>query len=131
FAPTLADKAILPTAWGGRYFFNRIGQKRPSAKKSTQPHCSNRFSRQKLYTESLNNFESWNFEDYKTIFAAILTKKLGMHLHCQAFKNRMQKQSQVIHWIGWVQELPTAITMLLFAKSTCRYAQARQVKASC
>ncbi len=27
FAPTLADKAILPTAWGGRYFFNRIGQK--------------------------------------------------------------------------------------------------------
>ena len=28
FAPTLADRAILPTAWGGRYFFNRIGQKR-------------------------------------------------------------------------------------------------------
>jgi len=27
FAPTFADKAILPTAWGGRYFFNRIGQK--------------------------------------------------------------------------------------------------------
>ena len=27
FAPTLADRAILPTAWGGRYFFNRIGQK--------------------------------------------------------------------------------------------------------
>ncbi|RRV60012.1 hypothetical protein EGJ07_17635 [Stutzerimonas stutzeri] len=27
FAPTLADKAILPTAWGGRYFFNRIGRK--------------------------------------------------------------------------------------------------------
>nr|WP_172691887.1 MULTISPECIES: hypothetical protein [Enterobacteriaceae]AVX34792.1 hypothetical protein [Klebsiella pneumoniae]QEQ69285.1 hypothetical protein [Enterobacter cloacae] len=26
FAPTLADKAILPTAWGGRYFFNRIGR---------------------------------------------------------------------------------------------------------
>ncbi|MBN0168470.1 hypothetical protein JTM09_32520 [Pseudomonas aeruginosa] len=25
FAPTLADKAILPRAWGGRYFFNRIG----------------------------------------------------------------------------------------------------------
>ncbi|MGU2241051.1 hypothetical protein ACSESK_31475, partial [Pseudomonas aeruginosa] len=23
-APRLADKAILPTAWGGRYFFNRI-----------------------------------------------------------------------------------------------------------
>ncbi|PNF98341.1 hypothetical protein CXK98_22210 [Stutzerimonas kunmingensis] len=30
FAPTLADKAILPRAWGGRYFFNRIGQKRTS-----------------------------------------------------------------------------------------------------
>ncbi|OZO21856.1 hypothetical protein CGU43_21555 [Pseudomonas aeruginosa] len=29
FAPALADRAILPTAWGGRYFFNRIGQKRP------------------------------------------------------------------------------------------------------
>jgi len=29
FAPTLADKAILPRAWGGRYFFNRIGQKLP------------------------------------------------------------------------------------------------------
>jgi hypothetical protein len=28
FAPTLADRAILPTAWEGRYFFNRIGQKR-------------------------------------------------------------------------------------------------------
>jgi len=27
FAPTLADRAILPTAWRGRYFFNRIGQK--------------------------------------------------------------------------------------------------------
>jgi len=27
FASTPADKAILPTAWGGRYFFNRIGQK--------------------------------------------------------------------------------------------------------
>ncbi|OPD95707.1 hypothetical protein AO985_31910 [Pseudomonas aeruginosa] len=24
FAPTLADRAILPTAWRGRYFFNRI-----------------------------------------------------------------------------------------------------------
>ncbi|MDU0512204.1 hypothetical protein, partial [Pseudomonas aeruginosa] len=32
FAPALADRAILPTAWGGRYFFNRIGQKRPVAK---------------------------------------------------------------------------------------------------
>ena len=29
FAPTFADKAILPTAWGGRYFFNRIGRKLP------------------------------------------------------------------------------------------------------
>ncbi|OPE10542.1 hypothetical protein APA62_32630 [Pseudomonas aeruginosa] len=27
FAPALADRAILPTAWGGRYFFNRIGRK--------------------------------------------------------------------------------------------------------
>ncbi|RRU70218.1 hypothetical protein EGJ05_20335, partial [Stutzerimonas xanthomarina] len=27
FASTPADKAILPTAWGGRYFFNRIGRK--------------------------------------------------------------------------------------------------------
>ncbi|MGU2241056.1 hypothetical protein ACSESK_31500, partial [Pseudomonas aeruginosa] len=27
----LADKAILPTAWGGRYFFNRIGQKQSFA----------------------------------------------------------------------------------------------------
>ncbi|RUI09460.1 hypothetical protein IPC448_33345 [Pseudomonas aeruginosa] len=27
FASTPADKAILPTAWGGRYFFNRISQK--------------------------------------------------------------------------------------------------------
>ncbi|WP_079281418.1 hypothetical protein [Pseudomonas aeruginosa] len=27
FAPALADRAILPTAWGGRYFFNRIGHK--------------------------------------------------------------------------------------------------------
>ncbi|AZZ44279.1 hypothetical protein C1896_04775 [Pseudomonadaceae bacterium SI-3] len=26
FASTPADKAILPTAWGGRYFFNRIGR---------------------------------------------------------------------------------------------------------
>ncbi|KJU80958.1 hypothetical protein N619_01885 [Ectopseudomonas oleovorans] len=24
FAPTLADRAILPTGWEGRYFFNRI-----------------------------------------------------------------------------------------------------------
>ena len=29
FAPTLADKAILPTAWRGRYFFNRIGRQLP------------------------------------------------------------------------------------------------------
>jgi len=29
FAPTLADKAILPRAWGGRYFFNRIGRELP------------------------------------------------------------------------------------------------------
>ncbi|WP_303699344.1 hypothetical protein, partial [Pseudomonas aeruginosa] len=28
FAPTLADRAILPTAWRGRYFFNRIGHLR-------------------------------------------------------------------------------------------------------
>jgi hypothetical protein len=37
FAPTLADKAILPTAWGGRYFFNRIGTKqtlKPTASES-------------------------------------------------------------------------------------------------
>ncbi|KJS76508.1 MAG: hypothetical protein JL55_17970 [Pseudomonas sp. BICA1-14] len=32
FAPTLADRAILPTAWRGRYFFNRIGQKRAFTK---------------------------------------------------------------------------------------------------
>jgi len=31
FAPTLADKAILPRAWGGRYFFNRIGRFPPVA----------------------------------------------------------------------------------------------------
>ncbi|EGR9895771.1 hypothetical protein I6T49_004754, partial [Salmonella enterica subsp. enterica serovar Heidelberg] len=35
FAPTLADKAILPTAWGGRYFFNRIGRTQPFG--STEP----------------------------------------------------------------------------------------------
>jgi len=29
FAPTLADRAILPTALGGSYFFNRIGRKLP------------------------------------------------------------------------------------------------------
>ncbi|RPV13809.1 hypothetical protein IPC875_32085 [Pseudomonas aeruginosa] len=29
FAPALADRAILPTAWGGRYFFNRIGRIQP------------------------------------------------------------------------------------------------------
>ena len=33
FAPTLADKAILPRAWGGRYFFNRIGRKQPVVKR--------------------------------------------------------------------------------------------------
>ena len=27
FAPALADRAILPKAWGSSYFFNRIGQK--------------------------------------------------------------------------------------------------------
>ncbi|CAO3308158.1 hypothetical protein CXB65_21560 [Pseudomonas monteilii] len=32
FAPTLADKAILPTAWGGSYFFNRIDPKRSSGR---------------------------------------------------------------------------------------------------
>jgi len=32
FAPTLADRAILPTAWRGRYFFNRIGQKQTMAR---------------------------------------------------------------------------------------------------
>ena len=26
FAPALADRAILPTAWGSSYFFNRIGR---------------------------------------------------------------------------------------------------------
>ena len=35
FAPTLADEAILPTAWGGRYFFNRIGRTQPFG--STEP----------------------------------------------------------------------------------------------
>ncbi|TXI35598.1 MAG: hypothetical protein E6Q69_01165 [Aquipseudomonas alcaligenes] len=34
FAPTLADNAILPTAWGGRYFFNRIGSSLPLAQGS-------------------------------------------------------------------------------------------------
>ncbi len=24
--PALADRAILPTAWGSSYFFNRVGQ---------------------------------------------------------------------------------------------------------
>lgn len=27
FAPALTDRVILPSARGGRYFFNRIGQK--------------------------------------------------------------------------------------------------------
>lgn len=27
FAPALADRAILPKAWGSSYFFNTIGQK--------------------------------------------------------------------------------------------------------
>ncbi|MGA6108964.1 hypothetical protein ABS648_13350 [Pseudomonas solani] len=31
FAPALADRAILPTAGGDSYFFNRIGQKQPVA----------------------------------------------------------------------------------------------------
>jgi len=26
-APTLTERVILPAAWGGSYFFNRIGQK--------------------------------------------------------------------------------------------------------
>ncbi|OWI73515.1 hypothetical protein CDC22_27420 [Pseudomonas aeruginosa] len=26
FAPALADRAILPKAWGSSYFFNRIGR---------------------------------------------------------------------------------------------------------
>jgi len=26
FAPALADRAILPTAWGSSHFFNRIGR---------------------------------------------------------------------------------------------------------
>jgi len=29
FAPALTDRVILPSARGGRYFFNRIGQKLP------------------------------------------------------------------------------------------------------
>nr|AVE20484.1 Hypothetical protein [Pseudomonas aeruginosa] len=35
FTPTLAERAILPAVWRGRYFFNRIGQKRtpPTRKK--------------------------------------------------------------------------------------------------
>ncbi|RRV04040.1 hypothetical protein EGJ28_22765 [Stutzerimonas xanthomarina] len=33
FAPTLADRAILPTAWRGRYFFNRIGRLQPVVKR--------------------------------------------------------------------------------------------------
>jgi len=37
FASTPADKAILPTAWGGRYFFNRIGQKLPLRAKKKSP----------------------------------------------------------------------------------------------
>jgi len=37
FASTPADKAILPTAWGGRYFFNRIGRKRLSVSGSNWP----------------------------------------------------------------------------------------------
>ncbi|OWG36047.1 hypothetical protein CAQ69_22995 [Stutzerimonas stutzeri] len=30
FAPALADRAILPTAWGSSHFFNRIGRNQPS-----------------------------------------------------------------------------------------------------
>ncbi|PNL16045.1 hypothetical protein CEQ18_030005 [Pseudomonas aeruginosa] len=37
FAPTFADKAILPTAWGGRYFFNRIGRLRPLTRAPKPP----------------------------------------------------------------------------------------------
>jgi len=40
FAPTLADRAILPTAWRGRYFFNRIGQKRTANLVSQSILCS-------------------------------------------------------------------------------------------
>jgi len=29
FAPALADRAILPKAWGSSYFFNRIGRLLP------------------------------------------------------------------------------------------------------
>ena len=37
FAPALTDRVILPSARGGRYFFNRIGQKQPFVAVSFQP----------------------------------------------------------------------------------------------
>ncbi|HCB41925.1 MAG TPA: hypothetical protein DHW73_07470 [Pseudomonas sp.] len=37
FAPTLADRAILPTAWRGRHFFNRIGRKQTTATPQPSP----------------------------------------------------------------------------------------------
>ncbi|MBC8647932.1 hypothetical protein F3I76_00170 [Pseudomonas sp. MT4] len=40
FAPTLADRAILPTAWGDSYFFNRVGQKRTVAPGRVDPELT-------------------------------------------------------------------------------------------
>ncbi|RUI13555.1 hypothetical protein IPC448_25655 [Pseudomonas aeruginosa] len=44
FASTPADKAILPTAWGGRYFFNRIGRLPPVTTGSYRARAAFRFT---------------------------------------------------------------------------------------
>ncbi len=36
-APTLTERVILPAAWDGSYFFNRIGQKRTLRDGSAKP----------------------------------------------------------------------------------------------
>lgn len=58
FAPKLADRAILPTAWGGRYFFNRIGQKRTDLLK-TEKGLTGASEVPALWVYSIRSF-CWN-----------------------------------------------------------------------
>ncbi|QOZ97692.1 hypothetical protein Pstu14405_21240 [Stutzerimonas stutzeri] len=39
-APALADRAILPKAWGSSYFFNRIGRLQPVTTGTCRPEAA-------------------------------------------------------------------------------------------
>ncbi|WP_374366667.1 hypothetical protein [Stutzerimonas sp.] len=79
FAPTLADKAILPTAWEGRYFFNRIGRFPPVETDASRPEAAGQWVTTKKGAIQL----VWNPPQHFKGYAAGVAWKHALHAQLQ------------------------------------------------